>query len=163
MRNPGEARLSRWWTATATAICAAALWLSAHPASAAGWHAPSASAQDQATPQQLSASASGAAEGEALFLGRKPLENGGTPCKTCHGISNLSVSHGPTPGFNLTTEYSRFSADALDKYLQQPPAEKKQSGRRWSHDPSRSSGIARCVEMPRHRAPEQLRVFEQLR
>jgi mono/diheme cytochrome c family protein len=98
----------------ATAICAATLWLNPHAARAA-------SARNLAAPQQPAASASDAAEGEALFLGRNPLENGGPPCKTCHGISNLSVSHGPTPGPNLTTEYSRFSADALDKYLQEPP------------------------------------------
>jgi hypothetical protein len=103
-----------WRSMAATAICAAALWLNPTPACAA-------SARKLSAPRQSAASASDAAEGEALFLGRKPLENGGPPCKTCHGISNLSVSHGPTPGPNLTTEYSRFSADALDKYLQQPP------------------------------------------
>jgi mono/diheme cytochrome c family protein len=122
MRNSREARSSRWGSVAATAILAAALWLSPHLARAAGWPEPSAApAQNLAARRQPAASASDAAEGEALFLGRKPLENGGPPCKTCHGISNLSVSHGPTPGPNLTNEYSNFGPEAIDKYLQQPP------------------------------------------
>jgi mono/diheme cytochrome c family protein len=123
MRNPREARLSKWRSMAATAICAAALWLSAHPARGAGWPVNSTLARSHAPRQQpaASASAADAATGEALFLGRKPLENNGPPCRSCHGISNLSVSHGPTPGANLTSEYSKFGPEALDKYLQQPP------------------------------------------
>jgi mono/diheme cytochrome c family protein len=121
MRSPAESRFNKWLSTSATVICAAALCFIPRPASAAASHSLSTSAPSHATPQQTANSTSDAAEGEALFLGRKPLESGGPPCKTCHGISNLSVSHGPTPGPNLTTEYSRFSADALDKYLQEPP------------------------------------------
>lgn len=123
MRNLGEVRSNRWRSVAATAICVAGLWLSPHPAGAAGWPGTSTSARSHAARQQPASSASDAdaAAGEALFLGRKPLENGGPPCRSCHGISNLSVSHGPTPGANLTKEYSKFGPEALDKYLQQPP------------------------------------------
>jgi mono/diheme cytochrome c family protein len=106
---------------SASAICAAALWLSPQLARAAGWPGPSTSTPNHAARQQPDSSAADAEAGEALFLGRKPLENGGPPCKTCHGISNLSVSHGPMPGANLTKEYSKFGPVALDKYLRQPP------------------------------------------
>lgn len=123
MRKAGQARLGRRRRLTASAICAAVLGVAPLPVSAAEWPGLSTSARNHAARQHPAASAShaDAAEGEALFLGRKPFANGGPPCRTCHGISNLSVSHGPTPGANLTNEYSKFGPEALDKYLRKPP------------------------------------------
>lgn len=62
-----------------------------------------------------------AAAGQALFTGHETFQNGGPACDTCHGISNLSVSHGPTPGADLTHEYSKIGPDALNGLLTEPP------------------------------------------
>jgi mono/diheme cytochrome c family protein len=103
------------------AVCMAALLLSPHPASATGSPGPSTSARNHPVQQQPAASASDAAAGEQLFLGRKAFQNGGPACSDCHGISNLSVSHGPTPGADLTHEYSKLGPEALTSLLEQPP------------------------------------------
>lgn len=99
----------------------AALLLSPHPVSATGWPGPSTSARNPAVQQQPGISASDAAVGEELFLGRKPFQNGGPACSDCHGISSLSVSHGPTPGADLTHEFSKLGLEALTSLLEQPP------------------------------------------
>jgi cytochrome c peroxidase len=81
--------------------------------------APAAAAATE--PQAAAASGADAAAGKALFLGQKALQNGGPACNQCHGVANLSVSHGPTPGADLTHEYSKLGADALGGILEQPP------------------------------------------
>lgn len=93
-----------------TALCLVAL----------SWGAWQAEAK-QAAPKPQAASPGDAATGQALFTGHKAFRNGGPPCNTCHGISNLSVSHGPTPGANLTHEYSKLGPEALASLLTHPP------------------------------------------
>ena len=133
MRVPTVTHPVSWRSLTAATICLAAFCLGAHPASAtsrsghssaagekaathAGAARPSPSVQE---PQAVSSA--DAATGEALFTGRKAFQNAGPPCSDCHGISNLSVSHGPTPGADLTHEYSKLGADSLTSLLEQPP------------------------------------------
>jgi cytochrome c peroxidase len=120
MREPREVHLSRWWSVGAVALCATALWLIPPSASAKKRPGPSISARNHAV-QQPSASVSDAATGEELFLGHRPFQNGGPACGDCHGISNLAVSHGPTPGADLTHEYSKLGPEALTSLLKQPP------------------------------------------
>jgi mono/diheme cytochrome c family protein len=74
-----------------------------------------------ATPDSQQPTAADAAAGESFFTGHRPFKTGGPACATCHGIANLSVSHGPNPGADLTHEYSKLGADALDSLLTQPP------------------------------------------
>lgn len=87
-------------------VCASTLWAVPSLVSASGFQG---------------ASAGDAANGKALFLGRKPFQNNGLACSTCHGIANLSVSHGPTPGADLTHEYSKLGQESLEGLLTQPP------------------------------------------
>ena len=109
----------------AAAVCVMALCLNPHLVSATGRPRPATGAeaarQSPAAQKQPAASASDAAAGEALFLGHTPFQHAGPPCSDCHGISRLSVSHGPTPAADLTHEYSKLRADALTPQPQQPP------------------------------------------
>jgi mono/diheme cytochrome c family protein len=77
--------------------------------------------QQPAAPESRTAPSGDAAAGQALFTGQKPLQNGGPACGTCHGIANLSVPHGPTPGADLTHEYSKLGPESLEGLLTQPP------------------------------------------
>jgi cytochrome c peroxidase len=77
--------------------------------------------QTASAPQSKPTSAADAATGQALFLGHKAFQNGGPSCSTCHGIANLSVSHGPTPGADLTREYSKLGPAGLNSLLKNPP------------------------------------------
>lgn len=49
--------------------------------------------------------------GEALFLGKQPLANGGTACIACHTTSKVSGLGGGTLGPDLTKVYSRFGGE----------------------------------------------------
>jgi mono/diheme cytochrome c family protein len=112
MMKPVASRLAMWQSAAAVALCVAALSGTARQAKAQ---------PPVAAPNSQAASAGDAASGQALFMGRKPFQNGGPACSTCHGISNLSVSHGPTPGADLTHEYSKLGPESLEGLLTQPP------------------------------------------
>jgi hypothetical protein len=46
--------------------------------------------------------------GEALFIGRIRLANGGLPCISCHSVSGLAFPNGGTMGPDLTGVYNRF-------------------------------------------------------
>lgn len=96
----------------AAALCAISL----------SWGVWRANAQQTASAAKSQAASSAHAEtGQALFTGHKAFQNGGPPCSTCHGIANLSISHGPTPGANLTHEYSKLGPAGLNSLLKSPP------------------------------------------
>ena len=67
------------------------------------------------------AGAGDASIGEALFVGSRPLEQGGAPCAACHGIGGrgapLSASFAP----DLTDAFARHGKDALDDILTSQP------------------------------------------
>ncbi len=48
--------------------------------------------------------------GEALFTGITPLQNGGPPCMACHNISGIPFPGGGTVGPDLTGVVSKFGA-----------------------------------------------------
>lgn len=75
--------------------------------------------QASAVPSQ--AETNEVANGQALFTGKKRFQKGGPACSDCHGVGNLAVSHGPTPGADLTHEYSKVGVDGLSGLLAQPP------------------------------------------
>lgn len=106
MRN----RIAEWrrgrYRVVVIAICAATLWPVSPVVNASG---------------SQGASAGDAATGEALFLGKKAFQNKGPACSSCHGIANFSVSQGPTPGADLTHEYSKLGPIALEGLLIEPP------------------------------------------
>lgn len=122
-----------WRSLTAGMVCIAALCLAGRPAIASTDAAPAAgspavqgllaklSQQPAPAPGSPQSSAADAEAGQAYFTGHRPFQAGGPACATCHGIANLSVSHGPTAGADLTHEYSKLGADALDGLLVQSP------------------------------------------
>ena len=61
-----------------------------------------------------------AAEGRALFTGRRPLENGGPACISCHDAEGLGLLGGGTLGKDLTNSAATF-AGGLAAVLETPP------------------------------------------
>jgi len=51
--------------------------------------------------------------GEALFIGRIRLANGGPPCISCHSVSGLPFPNGGTMGPDLTGVYNRFGPEGM--------------------------------------------------
>jgi mono/diheme cytochrome c family protein len=121
--------LPRRWSIAGAMVCVATVGLQGLQAAGrnAGTRTNSRASEQQARaiPAQASPPAfeqgTDAAAGQALFTGHTTFQNRGPSCSTCHGISNLSVSHGPTPGADLTHEYSKIGPDALNGLLTQPP------------------------------------------
>lgn len=112
MSRPTAIRLVFQQSVATAALCLVVLICGARQAKAQ---------QSPAAPESQTASIGDAATGQALFTGHKPFQNGGPACSTCHGIANLSVSHGPTPGADLTHEYSKLGPESLEGLLTQPP------------------------------------------
>ncbi|MDE3135910.1 MAG: hypothetical protein KGL59_05020 [Acidobacteriota bacterium] len=125
MRKSTAVHLTRRRSVAIAAVCVAAFCLSQYPVSATG--RPRAATLAETGPRsptaqpQSTAPVSDAAAGEELFLGRKPFQNGGPACSDCHGISSFAVSQGPTPGADLTHEYSKLGPETLTSMLEQPP------------------------------------------
>jgi cytochrome c553 len=46
--------------------------------------------------------------GKELFIGKRPLLNGGPACASCHGVAILPFPHGGTMAPDLTHEYSKL-------------------------------------------------------
>lgn len=110
--KPATCRLTVRRSVAVAAICVVVLYWGTWRATAQ---------QPAAVPKSQVASAADAATGEVLFTGHKAFKNGGPACSTCHGIADLSVSHGPAPGADLTHEYSNLGPAALADVLTQPP------------------------------------------
>ena len=70
-------------------------------------------------PQPLSgveavlASDSDPGNGEYLFIGVVPLQNGGTPCIACHSVERVGAIGGGALGPDLTHVYTRFGREGL--------------------------------------------------
>ena len=71
-------------------------------------------------PAPAVAPAGDAAEGRALFTGRRPLENGGPACLSCHDAQGLPVLGGGTLGTDLTKTAATYG-DGLASVLQTTP------------------------------------------
>ena len=56
--------------------------------------------------------------GEALFTGGRSLQNGGTPCLSCHSVGGVGALGGGNLGPDLTKVYSRFGEAGLGSSLQ---------------------------------------------
>ncbi|MFO1464407.1 MAG: cytochrome c [bacterium] len=63
-----------------------------------------------ATPQDI-------AMGRELFLGARPLANGGPACISCHSAGSFGPLGGGSLGPDLTQVYSRYEDDGLSKAL----------------------------------------------
>ena len=59
--------------------------------------------------------------GEALFLGRIALRNGGAPCVACHNVSGAGPLGGGTLGPDLTGAYTRFGEAGISSVLASLP------------------------------------------
>jgi len=59
------------------------------------------------------ASDSDPAYGEYLFTGLVPLENGGTPCISCHSVERVGAIGGGALGPDLTHVYTRYGRQGL--------------------------------------------------
>ncbi len=62
--------------------------------------------------------AGSAASGEALFVGRVPLRNGGPSCASCHSISGIPFPNGGRLGPDLSGAYERFGSEGTDFVLE---------------------------------------------
>ena len=56
--------------------------------------------------------------GEALFTGGHSLQNGGTPCMSCHSVGGVAALGGGNLGPDLTKVYSRLGEAGLGSSLQ---------------------------------------------
>lgn len=65
------------------------------------------------TQPSASSSAGDAAAGEALFTGRKRLQNGGPTCASCHSVTTLPFPSGGTMAPDLTHEYSKLGPEGM--------------------------------------------------
>jgi hypothetical protein len=54
--------------------------------------------------------------GRALFVGARPLANGGAACFSCHRVGS-AVAHGGTLGPDLSSVYARYQDRALSALL----------------------------------------------
>ncbi|MBM3262673.1 MAG: cytochrome c [candidate division Zixibacteria bacterium] len=62
-------------------------------------------------------------EGRALFMGVKPLKNGGPACIGCHQVNSLGSLGGGRLGLNLTRAYARLEGrKGLSVWLAAPPS-----------------------------------------
>jgi mono/diheme cytochrome c family protein len=71
-----------------------------------------------------SASAAGAAdprEGEALYVGSTPLQNGGAPCLACHGLAGHGLAWSASFGPDLSTAAETYDAETLATVLEDVP------------------------------------------
>ena len=62
-----------------------------------------------------------AENGKALFMGTKPLANGGPHCIACHSVSGVGALEGGNLGPDLTAVFNRYGGQAgLSAFLAQP-------------------------------------------
>jgi len=61
------------------------------------------------------------AVGERLFVGTRPMENGGAPCLGCHGIAGHGLGGGASFGPDLTTLYSNYGSSGVASVLSTLP------------------------------------------
>jgi len=70
------------------------------------------------------ASAAGAAdprEGEALYVGSTPLQNGGAPCLACHGLAGHGLAWSASFGPDLSAAAETYDAETLAAVLEDVP------------------------------------------
>ena len=70
------------------------------------------------------ASAAGAPdprEGEALYVGSTPLQNGGAPCLACHGLAGHGLAWSASFGPDLSAAAETYDAETLATVLEDVP------------------------------------------
>lgn len=60
-------------------------------------------------------------EGNSLFYGYKPFENGAPPCASCHSLSDGSLIGGGNLSFNLSQSYAKLGMPGINAILSNPP------------------------------------------
>jgi ubiquinol-cytochrome c reductase cytochrome c subunit len=61
--------------------------------------------------------------GRALYLGQKPLQNGGAPCQACHTVAGVGFLGGGSLGKDLTEAAKRLGGEGgLSAILKNPTA-----------------------------------------
>jgi mono/diheme cytochrome c family protein len=65
--------------------------------------------------------AADAREGEALYVGAKPLQNGGAPCLGCHGLAGHGLAWSASFGPDLSSAAQTYDADTLATVLEDVP------------------------------------------
>ncbi len=58
------------------------------------------------------------ADGESLFVGTTPFQNGGLPCASCHACAGLPFPGGGGLGPDLSREAAKLGPEGLDVALQ---------------------------------------------
>ena len=82
---------------------------------------PSAPPPEQDTEEITPVAAGNASMGRDIFIGRTPLNNGGTACLSCHNISGIGALGGGSMGKDLTEAYSVIGEQSLISILKTPP------------------------------------------
>ncbi len=59
--------------------------------------------------------------GRDIFIGKTPLNNGGTACLSCHNVSGIGALGGGSMGKDLTEAYSVIGEQGLTSILKTPP------------------------------------------
>ena len=67
------------------------------------------------------AGAGDVAVGEALFVGSRPLAEGGAPCAACHAVGGRGAPLAATFGPDLTDAFPRLGKDVLEDVLAAQP------------------------------------------
>jgi hypothetical protein len=62
-----------------------------------------------------------AREGEALYVGTKPLQNGGAPCLACHGLAGHGLAWSASFGPDLSSAAETYDAETLATVLEDVP------------------------------------------
>ena len=59
--------------------------------------------------------------GRALFIGARPLQNGGAPCGACHALGGEGIAFTASLGPDLSASLSTMEAEPLDGLLEALP------------------------------------------
>ncbi|MCE4566952.1 cytochrome c [Maribellus sp. CM-23] len=60
-------------------------------------------------------------EGNSLFYGYKPFENGAPPCASCHSLNDGILIGGGNLSFNLSQSYAKLGMPGINAILSNPP------------------------------------------
>ena len=82
---------------------------------------PSAPPPEQDTEQIAPVPIGDASMGRDIFIGKTPLNNGGTACLSCHNVSGIGALGGGSMGKDLTEAYSIIGEQGLTSILKTPP------------------------------------------
>ncbi len=69
----------------------------------------------------LAGAAADPREGEALYVGTRPLTNGGAPCLACHGLAGHGLAFSASFGPDLSAAGQTYDAETLATVLEDVP------------------------------------------